>query len=397
MSFVRSINQQLDRLYGSVSRLPLPNPQTALMIALMLLLMISLLMIASASIPFATSKGLEPLFFFRNQLMYIVFGVIVAIAAYKIPLRYYCDFKMVALAWLMMLILLIASLFTTPINGSSRWLDFGLFNFQPAELCKIIMIMVAAEYTVRRSAEVRESILSNTRLLVSYIPCMLVFLMQPDLGSMVVVSILVLSVLFIGGAPKSSFFGVVFAGLACLILYIAAKTGYHLERIKALLDPFENIQGAGYQQANSLMAYGRGGVTGTGYGDSIQKLAHLPEAHTDFLLAIVGEELGLMGVITVLGLEAIVIICIMTISYRALKRRQLRLAYMSFGFGVLIFVQTMINAGMTLSILPTKGLTMPFFSFGGSSLLTLMIMVGLVFRIAKDSQKIALEKNSAKF
>ena len=163
---------------------------------------------------------------------------------------------------------------------------------------------------------------------------------------------------------------------------------YRMTRATSFWDPFDDIQGSDYQLARSLIAFGRGEVTGVGYGESVQKLAHLPEAHTDFLLAITAEELGLIGVLTVLILEALIIISAMRISYIALKNRQMRLSYTAFGFAVIFIGQTIINAGMNMGLMPTKGLTLPFFSYGGSSMLVSLMMVGILLNIHKHTSQI---------
>ena len=164
---------------------------------------------------------------------------------------------------------------------------------------------------------------------------------------------------------------------------------YRIRRVTSFLDPFDDLRDTDYQLGRSIVAFARGEWTGVGYGESIQKLSHLPEAHTDFLLAITGEELGFFGVSFLLILEIIMIWVIMKVSYDTLKRRQGRLSYFAFGVGVLFFGQVFINAGMTMGLLPTKGLTMPFFSFGGSSMVINLMMMGVLLRVMKDSPKIA--------
>ena len=170
---------------------------------------------------------------------------------------------------------------------------------------------------------------------------------------------------------------------------------YRLTRALSFIDPFDDIQDTDYQLARSLIAFGRGQFTGVGYGESVQKLSHLPEAHTDFLLAITGEELGFVGVSMILILEALIIGSAMRISYNALKRRQMRMSYTAFGIGVVFIAQTIINAAMNMGAMPTKGLTMPFFSYGGSSMLISLVMVALLLKIYKESPEI--EKSQCRY
>lgn len=163
---------------------------------------------------------------------------------------------------------------------------------------------------------------------------------------------------------------------------------YRLKRVTSFLDPFDDLKNSDYQLGRSIVAFARGEWFGVGYGESIQKLSHLPEAHTDFLLAITGEELGLVGVSFLLVLQIILVTTVMRISYQALARHQTRLSYFAFGVGILFFGQIFVNAGMTMGMLPTKGLTMPFFSYGGSSMVVNLIIVGLLMRIIKESPTI---------
>lgn len=372
-----------------LSAFNLPSARTMLIVSLGLLLSLSLLMIASASIPFAMSKGLHPMRFFWSQLLYIGLGCVAAFLVYQLPLKIYCEFNRVLSMWIVVFVLLIlTSIFAVEINGSKRWLSIGGFSLQTAELAKMVMVIVASEYLVRRSAEVRDGIKNNWRLLVWYVPILFLLLMQPDYGSTAVIVATLLVISFISGSPIRDY------AIITTIVGIAGGFGiwvadYRRERMLSFWNPFDDIQGTDYQLSRSLIAFGRGQFSGVGYGDSVQKLAHLPEAHTDFILAITGEELGFLGVALVLLLEMLVITAIMRISYEALKRHQLRLSYMVFGFAVVIFGQTLINAGMNMGILPPKGLTLPFYSFGGSALIVGMMMIGIILKVDKEGLNIA--------
>jgi len=256
-----------------------------------------------------------------------------------------------------------------------------------------VMIIFVSDFVVRRSYEVRNGWDGFLRIS-SVVAILTVFLLlQPDFGSLVVIVGCILTIFYIAGAPQKQFLllGVIVGGLAFAAI---SMVQYRLTRALSFLDPFDDIQDTDYQLARSLIAFGRGEFTGVGYGESVQKLSHLPEAHTDFLLAITGEELGFIGVATILLLEALIIASAMRISYSALQRRQMRLSYTAFGIGVIFIAQTIINAAMNMGAMPTKGLTMPFFSYGGSSMLISLIMVGLLLRIYKESPEI--EKNQCR-
>lgn len=368
--------------------LNLPSARTTLLVSLGLLLTLSLLMIASASIPFALAKDLYPMRFFWSQLLYIGLGVAAAYVVYKLPLRIYCKFSNVLALWLgVVALLILTAIFAVPINGSKRWLNIAGFSLQSAELAKMVMVMVAAEYVVRRSADMRGSLWGGWRLLLWYLPIVTLLVLQPDFGSTAVIVATLLAIAFISGAPLRDY-AFITTVIGVTMAAGMAFADYRRERLMSFWDPFDDVQDTDYQLSRSLIAFGRGEFSGVGYGDSVQKLSHLPEAHTDFILAITGEELGFIGVSFVLLLGALIVAAIMHISYATLKRRQLRLSYMVFGFATVIFGQIFINAGMNMGILPTKGLTLPFYSFGGSALLVNMMMIGFILKVDKESEGI---------
>lgn len=380
-------------LTGTDGVLTTPSAKATLLAGVGCIMVLSLLMVASASIPFALSKGMSELYFFDHQLMYMGLGLLVAFVVYRIPLKHLYHLPNQFMMLLLTAILLTITLFGTPINGSKRWIELGIFNFQVAELVKLVMIIFVSDFVVRRSYEVRSGWDGFLRIS-SVVAILTVFLLlQPDFGSLVVIVGCILTIFYIAGAPQKQFLllGVIVGGLAFAAI---SMVQYRLTRALSFLDPFDDIQDTDYQLARSLIAFGRGEFTGVGYGESVQKLSHLPEAHTDFLLAITGEELGFIGVATILLLEALIIASAMRISYSALQRRQMRLSYTAFGIGVIFIAQTIINAAMNMGAMPTKGLTMPFFSYGGSSMLISLIMVGLLLRIYKESPEI--EKNQCR-
>ncbi len=365
----------------------LPSAGSVLMASVGSLLVISLMMVASASIPFAVSIGNPDLYFFYNQLTFIGIGIFLATVTYFFRLSWFYEmvlqFAMLAITTL----LLIVTLFGDTINGSKRWIEIGSFNFQTAELVKLVMVLFVADFVVRRSHDVRGSWEGFYRMFIVFAIIGTLLLLQPDFGSLVIIVGTIFAIFFVAGAPKEQYF--TFTALATGLFTMAIMTqNYRLVRVQSFLDPFDDMSNTDYQLARSLIAFGRGEGTGVGYGESLQKLAHLPESHTDFLLAITGEELGFVGVLTVLLLQALVIGSTLRISYNALKRKQMRLSYTAFGFAVIFIGQTFVNAGMTMGVLPTKGLTMPFFSYGGSSMVVSLIMVGLLLKINHQSPRI---------
>ena len=380
---------------GSDGVLSLPSVQATLLSSVGCMMVLSLLMVASASIPFALSRGMTELHFFDRQLLYMGVGLFVAALAYAfVPLKtlYQTGTQFILLG--ITALLLIATLFGTPINGSKRWLNLVVINFQVAELAKLVVIVFVSDFVVRRSFEVRNGWDGFLRISLVVGMLTLLLLLQPDFGSLVVIVGTVFAIFYIAGAPYKQFLalGSVVGALGVLAVTLVE---YRLTRALSFLDPFDDIQDTDYQLARSLIAFGRGQFTGVGYGESVQKLSHLPEAHTDFLLAITGEELGFVGVTMILLLEAVIIGSAMRISYNALKRRQMRMSYTAFGIGVIFIAQTIINAAMNMGAMPTKGLTMPFFSYGGSSMLISLVMVALLLKISKESPEI--EKSQCRY
>ncbi|TXD96196.1 putative lipid II flippase FtsW [Psychrobacter frigidicola] len=388
LSFLSRISQPSQSTTGSGGMLSLPSARATLLASVGCMLVLSLLMVASASIPFALSRGMTELDFFYRQLLYMGIGfVVAAIAYFLVPLRilYQTTTQFVLLG--ITGLLLVATLFGTPINGSKRWLDLGFLNFQVAELAKLAVIIFVADFVVRRSFEVRNGWDGFLRISLVIGLLTILLLLQPDFGSLVVIVGTVFAIFYIAGAPYKQFIalGAVVGALAVMAIVFVQ---YRLTRALSFIDPFDDIQDTDYQLARSLIAFGRGEFTGVGYGESVQKLSHLPEAHTDFLLAITGEELGFVGVAMVLLLETLIIGSAMRISYNALKRRQMRMSYTAFGIGIIFIAQTVINAAMNMGAMPTKGLTMPFFSYGGSSMLISLIMVAILLKIYKESPEI---------
>ena len=380
---------------GSDGVLSMPSARAILLSSVGCMLVLSLLMVASASIPFALSRGMTELKFFYNQLLYMGIGLAIAAVSYHVVslkrlYRTETQFILLAITGL----LLVATLFSTPINGSKRWLTLAGFNFQVAELAKLVMIVFVSDFVVRRSFEVRNGWDGFLRIALVVGLMTVLLLAQPDFGSFVVILGTVFAIFYIAGAPYKQFLalGAVAVGGAVLMV---ATVQYRLVRVMSFLDPFDDVQDTDYQLARSLIAFGRGQFTGVGYGESVQKLSHLPEAHTDFLLAITGEELGFVGVTMILILEALIIGSAMRISYNALKRRQMRMSYTAFGIAVVFIAQTIINAAMNMGAIPTKGLTMPFFSYGGSSMLISLVMVAVLLKIYKESPEI--EKSQCRY
>lgn len=363
------------------------SPRGVLIFSVLSLLCLGTIMVASASMPYADYIHENPFYFVQRHAISICVAAVAAVLAYRLPTALL--FKSILLLWLCAILLLFAVLMVgTEVNGSSRWIRILGFTFQPSELAKVVMAIFTADYVVRRRSELRvqKSWLALIRLIVVMFLTVILILLEPDLGAAAVIVVMMVGIFFLAGAPLIQFsflFGI--CG-ACLVALVIAEP-YRMQRALSFLDPWRDPLGDGYQLSNALMAFGRGEWFGTGLGYSIQKLSYLPEAHTDFMLAVLGEELGFVGVSFVLLLSMSVIVSIICIGHRALRHNYLRAGYLAYGISMIFLSQVFVNAGMNMGLLPTKGLTMPFISYGGTSLMMCAVMISLVLKIDATTRK----------
>ena len=360
------------------------TPRRLLIFTVICLLCLGTVMITSASMPYGEYINGQPLYFIKRHLIYLVVGACALAASYFIPLRYW--FNNTILLWLMVLGLLALVLALPEVNGSKRWISLPGFTFQPSELAKFVMVVFIADYVVRRSDEIRYTIKGLLRLLVPMGAVLLLIMLEPDLGASVVIAGSMLAVFFLAGSPLKPFIGVLlvalFAGASAIIF-----SPWRVKRLMSFANPWDDEQGDGYQLKQSLIAFGRGEWTGTGLGHSVQKLSYLPEAHTDFMLAIVGEELGFVGISILFMLSFLMVGACMRIGYLALKHNYLRAGYLAYGISVIFVIQICVNGGMNMGLMPTKGLTLPFISYGGTALVMSLMMIGVILRIEKETRE----------
>lgn len=342
------------------------------------LMVLGLIMVSSASTSVSVRLQGQPFYFSIRQGMYILVALAGAAVALQIPLSRWQQLSVPML--LISLGLLVAVLlFGRSVNGAVRWLPLGMINFQPAEAAKLSLLLFIAGYLVRRHGEVRESVAGFLKPLAVLIIIALLLLAQPDLGSVVVMFVTTVGMLFIAGAKLWQFGALLVTGIGLVVSLIVIEP-YRVRRITSFLDPWQDPFGSGYQLTQSLMAFGRGDWWGQGLGNSIQKLEYLPEAHTDFVIAVLAEELGLLGVTLVLVMLFALVFRALLIGKRCLESNQLFGGFVAFGIGIWFAFQALINVGAAAGIIPTKGLTLPLVSYGGSSLLIMSIAVALLLR-----------------
>jgi len=356
----------------------------ALVWATLLLGAFGLVMVYSASIAMAEAErftGYRASYFLMRHGISIAIGLAVAVAFFRVPLWLWQKSS----PWLFLLgtLLLVAVLIPgvgREVNGSRRWIPLGFTGFQPSELMKLFVVLYAADYTVRKAAFMDD--FKKGFLPMFGVMTLIAFLLlrEPDFGALVVVTGIAMAVLFLGGLNWRLFAGLVLL-LAVAFVAMILLSPYRLQRILGFMDPWADAYGKGYQLSHSLIAFGRGEWLGVGLGASIEKLFYLPEAHTDFLLAVIAEELGFAGVAAVITLFLFVVHRAFAVGRQAASLERYYAALVAQGIGVWLALQAFINMGVNMGLLPTKGLTLPLLSFGGTGIIVNCLAVAIVLRI----------------
>jgi len=358
----------------------------ALLVVSLSLVLVGLIMIASASIDVADVRNNSPFFYFIRHSTFIVIGLVSGIVAYFIPIAWWKDnaWLLLSASLFLLLLVLIPGLGKT-VNGSTRWIALGSINIQPSELAKLFLVAYLAGYLVRRHDEVRESWWGFAKPMLVLTFAALLLLNEPDFGATVVIGAAFMGMIFLSGAKLHQFGVLVIACLIILTILVWSQP-YRMERLIGYTDPWADQFGAGYQLTQSLIAFGRGEVFGVGLGNSLQKQFYLPEAHTDFVFAILAEEFGLVGSILVVVLFSVLVYRAFKIARRAEKLGMLFHAYFAYGIAILFGVQASINLGVNMGLLPTKGLTLPLVSYGGSSLVVSIACIAILLRVHHETQ-----------
>ena len=355
------------------------------------LLLIGMVMVYSASIAIAEGSrnfGNNPNYFLMRHGVFLAVGLIAALAAFQIPLGNWQKMApYLFMAGFVLLILVLIPFVGREVNGARRWLPLGVANLQPSELMKLFAVLYAADYTVRKMPVMSEWRKAFAPLAAVMALVAMLLLAEPDFGAFVVIVSIAMGILFLGGMRAGWFFGLVGVLIVAFLLMIWLSP-YRRERIFGYMDPWADPFGKGYQLSHALIAFGRGEITGVGLGASVEKLFYLPEAHTDFLLAVIAEELGFFGVATVVILFAVLIHRAFVIGRQAVSLDRLYPALVAQGIGIWLGVQSFINMGVNMGLLPTKGLTLPMMSFGGSGILSNCIALAVLLRIDYENRQL---------
>ena len=360
------------------------------------LMCVGLVLVSSASMDMASLNYQSPFFFLKRHAVYLAAGIVCAALVYQIPLAVWerSSGALLIVAYLLLALVLLPGIGRT-VNGSTRWIHLGPINIQVSEIVKVCAIMFVAGYLVRRLDEVRSSFWGFMKPVMVLSVMVLLLLKQPDFGAVVVIMTAVFAMLFLAGVRLTQFLAVTFgsAGVAYLLV---ASSEYRWKRVMGYIDPWADQYSTGYQLVQSLIAFGRGEWAGVGLGNSIQKLFYLPEAHTDFVFAILAEEFGFLGNVLVISLYVVLVVIAFGIARKAVGLGKLFNGYMVYGFATLIGLQAMVNVGVASGLLPTKGLTLPFISYGGSSLIVMCIVLALIMRADMENQSAVVSDTSPK-
>ncbi len=366
-----------------------------LLVGCLALLGLGLVMITSASSEVAAVQAGNTMYYMIRHLVYLVIGLMAAVFTLQVPISTWqrLSVPLLGFAAVLLVVVLVPGV-GRQVNGASRWIGFGAFNVQPSELVKVFAVFYLASYLVRRQKQVRESWLGFINPFIVLMPLAALLLMEPDFGATVVMFGAAGAMLFLGGVGLLRFLLLVVAATGGVLVLI--QDPYRWERITNFSNPWADQFGAGYQLSQALIAFGRGEWLGVGLGNSIQKQFYLPEAHTDFVFAVLAEELGMVGALLTVALFSFVVIRALYIGLWAEKTKQLFSAYVAYGLAMLWIGQILINIGVNIGLLPTKGLTLPFLSYGGSSLIICCVILGVLLRIEWE-QRTALGSEEVEF
>ncbi|MBT4838378.1 MAG: putative lipid II flippase FtsW [Methylococcales bacterium] len=358
--------------------------------AVTILVAMGLVMVASASLHINASNSW---YYFNRQLFFVVIGGLSGYVVFHLELDFWRrNGIFLFLFGLVLLVVVLIPGVGKEINGSTRWISLVVFNIQPSELMKLFVVIYVAGYLCRHAQEVCKSCVGFLRPIALIILTGILLICEPDFGSFVVVLTTVLCMMFLAGAQLKQYIAFILIAMIALALLVYIEP-YRFERLLAFLNPQESANKGGYQLLQSLIALSRGELFGVGLGNSVQKLFYLPEAHTDFLLAVIGEELGLIGVYTVILCYLIILFRSFQIGWRAELLENRFFAYIAYGLGILLTIEAFINIGVNMGVLPTKGLALPFMSYGGSSLIVSCVMIAIILRIHHEVMSVKKPKS----
>jgi cell division protein FtsW len=350
------------------------------------LLLVGLVMVASASIGVSDRDLGTPFHYFQRQLAFVCLGLVAAAVAVCIPTVLWDRYSklLMGVAFLLLVLVLVPGI-GHEVNGSRRWIRLGFMNFQVSELARVLLLSYVASYAVRRADELRADFKGFIKPVAVLVGAAVLLLLEPDFGAATVLMATGLAVLFLAGVRIRHLMVPLVLGVAAMTA-LAVTSSYRLRRLTSFRNPWEDAFDSGFQLTQSLIAIGRGEWLGVGLGSSVQKLFYLPEAHTDFVFAVLAEEFGLLGVVLVLGLFALLVGRALAISRNAARAGLAFQSLLAAAVGVWLGLQVFVNVGVNMGLLPTKGLTLPLLSYGGSSMLVTLGWLGVLLRVHHETQ-----------
>ena len=377
-------------LRSSRRMIPTTAFDNGLLWAIVLLLSFSLVMVYSASIASAdaTHSMQNSYYYLMRHGAYIGIGFTAGYVVYHIPLSFWQSHaaKLFLIAIILLIIVLIPGVGRV-VNGARRWIPLFVLNLQPSEVMKFACVMYVSDYTVRKWAKLDSITEGFVPIMSAMVLVSALLLAEPDFGALLVISSIAMGLLFLGGMNMRIFLGLVVMAASAFIMLIVFEP-YRMKRVMGFLDPFDDPYGKGYQLTHSLIAFGRGEWLGVGLGASVEKLSYLPEAHTDFIMAVIAEEFGFIGICILVGLYAWIVVRAFRISVQAKELERFYPALVAQGIGLWLGVQTFFNIGVNMGILPTKGLTLPLMSYGGSAMLFNMIALAVLIRVDWENRRL---------
>ncbi len=357
-----------------------------------LLLGLGIVMVYSSSIAIAEggrSTGYQPTFYLLRHVLFVIISVLIAVMAFQVPVRLWQQAApYLFVIGMVLLVLVLVPGIGREVNGSRRWISVYVMNIQPSELMKVFVVLYAADYTVRKAAFMHSLRRGFMPMFFVMLAAGGLLLLEPDFGAFAVITVIAMGILFLGGMNWKLFAGLIVMLLVGFLLLILTSP-YRMQRMAGFMDPWADPYGKGYQLSHALIAFGRGEWLGVGLGGSVEKLFYLPEAHTDFLLAVIAEELGFVGVAIIAIMFASIVARAFAIGRRAAVLERYFASLVAQGIGLWIGVQAIINMGVNMGILPTKGLTLPLLSFGGSAIATTCIALAILLRVDWENRQLS--------
>lgn len=374
----------LTAVQGRLNRFRQPDPWVVG--AASALIVLGLIMVTSASMGIAERQLEQPFHYVFRQGMHVVLGLALAVGMTQVPLAIWARNAPLLLGFgVLLLFLILIPGIGHEVKGSARWIPLGPIRIQPSELIKLFLVVWLAAFVARHGEALRTTATGFLMPMGVVVAIGFLLMLQPDFGTVVVLLVTASALLYLAGASlwRFALAGALAAGVLALLVW---SSPYRVDRVTAFLDPWSDPYAGGFQLTQALIAFGRGEWFGVGLGDGVQKLFYLPEAHTDFLLAVLAEELGLIGVVAVLGLFAILAWRAFAIGMAAEQARRPFVAYLAYGIGITLSLQVFVNAAVNMGLAPTKGLTLPLMSYGGSSMAIMCAAMGLLLRAEFESR-----------